>query len=163
MENVYLIIGGNLGNRESNIQHALNLITNNIGKIVLKSSIYQTAAWGNTNQPKFLNQVILCETALSPQQVLAQILIIETIFKRIKLEKWGSRTMDVDILFYNDWVIDTPNLKIPHPLLTQRRFVMIPLHEIAPQLIHPILKTNITHLNNICNDNLEVFKIGNEI
>ncbi len=163
MENVYLIIGGNLGNRESNLQKALNLISVSIGNVIKKSSIYQTDAWGNTNQPKFLNQVILCETALTPQQVLAQINSIETIFQRIKLEKWGSRTMDVDILFYNDCIIDEPNLKIPHPLLTQRRFVMVPLLEIAPQLIHPILKTNITKLYNNCNDNLEVFKIGDEV
>ncbi len=163
MENVYLIIGGNLGNRESNLQKALNLISVSIGNIIKKSSIYQTDAWGNTNQPKFLNQVILCETALTPQQVLTQIHGIETIFQRIKLEKWGSRTMDVDILFYNDCIIDEPNLKIPHPLLTQRRFVMVPLLEIAPQLIHPILKTNITKLYNNCNDNLEVFKIGDKV
>lgn len=163
MENVYLLIGGNLGNRESNMQKALNLISVSIGNVIKKSSIYQTAAWGNTNQPNFLNQVLVCETALNPQQVLTQIHIIETIFKRIKLEKWGSRTMDVDILFYNDCIIDTPNLKIPHPLLTERRFVMVPLYEIAPQLIHPILKTSITHLYNNCNDKLEVFKIGNEL
>ncbi len=163
MGNVYLLIGANLGNRESNMQKVLNLISKKIGKIVLKSSIYQTAAWGNANQPNFLNQVILCETTLAPQQVLAHIFDIEIFFKRVKLEKWGARTMDVDILFYNDWVIDTPNLTLPHPLLAQRQFALKPLCEVAPFFIHPILNITVSQMLLNCKDELEVAEFISEV
>lgn len=163
MEKVYLLIGGNLGNRESNIHKAHYFITDKIGEIVLKSSIYQTAPWGNTNQPQFLNQVLVCQTALNPQQVLARILEIEAAFKRVKHEKWGARTMDIDILFYNDCVVDTPNLIIPHTLLAQRRFALKPLSDVAPLFIHPILNTTVAQLLLNCEDDLEVLEYVAEV
>lgn len=156
MRNVYLLIGGNLGNREINIQKAHFLIAHKIGNIFLKSSIYQTAPWGNTNQPEFLNQVVVCQTNLTPLQILSKILEIEAAFKRIKQQKWGARTMDVDILFYDDWIINAPNLVIPHPLLAQRRFALKPLCEVAPLLIHPILNITISQMLLNCDDELEV-------
>lgn len=159
MENVFLLIGGNLGNRENNIGEAINLIAAKIGLISQQSNIYQTAAWGNTQQPDFLNQVVICNTILNPQQVLTQIFEIEALFKRVRNEKWGARTMDIDILFYNDLILNTPNLTIPHQLIQKRRFVLMPLNEIVPSFIHPVLNTSVAQLYLNCLDELEVVRL----
>lgn len=158
MDNVFLLIGGNLGNRLNNIKIAEGLIAKKIGSIAQKSNIYQTAAWGNNKQPHFLNKIIICSTNLTPQQVLKTIFEIETLFKRERHEKWGARTMDIDIIFYNDLVINSPSLTIPHPLVQQRRFALVPLNEVAPNFIHPILKTNVANMLANCLDRLEVEK-----
>lgn len=157
MSIAYLILGGNKGKKYQNLLSANNLIEKRIGKIIKQSEIYTTKAWGNTNQPDFLNQVIAVQTNLSPVEILTIILSIEIELGRIRTsQKWQERTMDIDILFYNDEVIKSPNLIIPHPFIQDRKFVLIPLAEIAKDLIHPIFKKNIETLLNECKDDLEV-------
>lgn len=156
MNNVYLLTGGNLGNRLVNLKNAFNLIDELAGTVIKSSSIYETAAWGQIDQPSFLNQVLLCTTQLTAEQVLQTILLIEEKMGRKRIEKMGPRIIDIDILFYNDEVIDLPELKVPHPEIANRRFVLEPLHEIASDYIHPVLKRSIADLLNACTDALEV-------
>jgi 2-amino-4-hydroxy-6-hydroxymethyldihydropteridine diphosphokinase len=156
MNNVYLLTGGNLGDRLLNLQKALMLVDEMAGAVVQKSSIYETAAWGVTNQPSFLNQVLLCITQFTAEQLLQTILLIERQLGRERAEKMGPRIIDIDILFYNDAVIDLAGLKVPHPEIANRRFVLEPLNEIAPDYIHPVLKKSIAYLLKDCPDPLEV-------
>jgi 2-amino-4-hydroxy-6-hydroxymethyldihydropteridine diphosphokinase len=157
MNTAYLILGGNKGDKINNLNQALLLIEEKVGTIISKSKLYETAAWGNTNQPGFLNQVVYLETMLNPYDLLNSTIKIEESLGRVRgAEKWLERTIDIDILFYNNEVIDTPDLKIPHPYIQERMFVLIPLMDIAPTLIHPILKEDITMLINKCEDKLEV-------
>jgi 2-amino-4-hydroxy-6-hydroxymethyldihydropteridine diphosphokinase len=121
------------------------------------SSIYQTAAWGNTHQPDFLNKVIEVETNLAVQNCLKQVLEIEKKMGRVRTEqKWTARTIDIDILFYNEEVINEENLNIPHPYLHERKFVLIPLVEIVPNFVHPLFNMSIFDLLSSCSDELEI-------
>lgn len=156
MNNLYLLTGGNLGNRLANLHNAFKLIDELAGTVVKKSSIYETAAWGMTDQPSFLNQALLCTTQLTPGQILQTILLIEEQFGRKRIEKMGPRIIDIDILFYNDEIIDLPELKVPHPEIANRRFVLEPLNEIDPAYMHPVLKKSIADLLHSCTDPLEV-------
>jgi 2-amino-4-hydroxy-6-hydroxymethyldihydropteridine diphosphokinase len=157
MNTAYLLLGGNKGNKLKNLQQAIEFITLKVGVIVNKSDVFVTAAWGNLNQPDFINQAISLHTSLSAADLLEQILIIEGQLGRIRShEKWMERTMDIDILFYNDEIIDTPNLKIPHPFIQERKFALVPMAQIACGLIHPLLKKSIAQLTDECNDPLEV-------
>ena len=158
MNQVYLLIGGNLGNRASNLDMALKLIEQECGAISRVSSVYETAPWGKKDQPDFLNQAILIFTNLSPQMLLDNILTIEKQMGRFRAEKFGSRIIDMDILFYNDDIIESGELRIPHPELQNRRFVLEPLAEIAPQKIHPLLKKTVEELLQECRDPLAVKK-----
>lgn len=153
---VYLILGSNLGNKEHYLLEATNYIEQTIGKIVLKSSVYDTLPWGNSDQNNFLNQVICIETPHSAEKILSEILSIEKKLQRIRNHKWEARTIDIDILFFNSEIIDTSILTIPHPLLHERRFVLVPLAEIAPDLAHPILLKPIKQLLIECKDELDV-------
>ena len=146
MNRTYLLIGGNVGNRQENLSRATTMIESKVGKILRASSLYETAAWGVTDQPSFLNQVLLVETKLDPEQVLDAILSIETEMGRKRTEKFGPRTIDVDILFFNDLIMHKNALTIPHPQLHLRRFTLEPLNEIAPKFIHPIFKKSISEL-----------------
>ncbi len=160
MSDVYLLLGSNLGDREKYIADSKQCIENELGPILKESSMYRTAAWGNTNQPDFINQVVLVSSAWKPQEVLSRILGIETYLGRARINKWGARTIDIDILFYADQCIDEQNLIIPHPYLHQRNFTLIPLLEIAPDLYHPVLNKTITELcEHVLND-LSVQKIA---
>jgi 2-amino-4-hydroxy-6-hydroxymethyldihydropteridine diphosphokinase len=150
------MIGGNLGEREKNLRQARELLEANCGKIKQRSSVYETAAWGKTDQPDFLNQVLELETKLDAAKLMRDILKIESQMGRERNEKYSARTIDVDILFFNDEIIDQPGLIVPHPQLHTRRFVLTPLNEIASQLIHPIFKKNISELLEECADKLEV-------
>ena len=157
MNTAYLMLGGNKGDKLQNLQQALLLLEKKVGTITKRSDIFVTAAWGNTDQPDFFNQAICMETALSPQDLLNNIISIEESLGRIRShEKWMERTMDIDILFYNDEIIDTEHLKIPHPFIHQRKFVLIPMEQLSPALIHPIIKKNIKTLLSECADTLEV-------
>ncbi len=157
MNKAYLILGGNKGDKLNNLERAIKSIEARVGEVVNKSSIYSTKAWGNTNQPDFVNQVIDVETKLSALDLLKEILLIEEELGRVRTEvKWGERTMDIDILFYNDELIDEPNLKIPHPYIKERKFVLVPMNEIAGDFIHPVLKKSIYDLLGKCGDELEV-------
>jgi 2-amino-4-hydroxy-6-hydroxymethyldihydropteridine diphosphokinase len=156
MNNVYLLIGGNMGNRPKNLSESTSWLEKEVGAIVKKSSIYETAAWGVTEQPSFLNQVLFVSTKLPPEDVLKTILSIEEKMGRKRVEKMGPRTIDIDILFYNDEIISLPNLSVPHPHIANRRFVLEPLAEIAPAFVHPVLKKNVAGLLKDCPDTLEV-------
>ena len=161
MENIFLLLGSNLGNRHNYLLEAINLIQINIGPIINKSSIYETAAWGKNDQPDFLNQAIYLQSDLTPGELLKQVLRIEGLLERKRKEFWGARTMDIDILFYGNQLIDEPNLSIPHKLLHERRFVLMPLNEIAPDFEHPILEKKIQELLQQLKDNLSVKKLKN--
>lgn len=156
MNSVFLLIGGNLGDRAVNLTKAIQLIEEQLGKIINSSSIYETASWGITDQPDFLNQVLLVETPLPAEKIMNEILSIENKMGRIRTEKNASRIIDIDILFFNDEVIYKPSLTIPHPEIPNRMFVLIPMNEIAPDLIHPVLKKNIASLLSTSKDKLEV-------
>ena len=155
---IVLLLGGNLGDRFQNISNAVNAIKEFIGTIQKKSSLYETAAWGITDQPHFLNQVVVVHTILSAQQVIKKILFIEKQLGRERLVKMGPRIIDIDILFYDDKIIEEENLIIPHPRLQERKFVLEPLNELIPNYIHPILKKSVKVLLQECTDTLNVKK-----
>jgi 2-amino-4-hydroxy-6-hydroxymethyldihydropteridine diphosphokinase len=156
MDEVYLLTGGNIGDRQLNLQRAYDLISSRIGLIAGKSAIYETAAWGLTDQAPFLNQVLCMTTNVDPQQLLQQLLQIEHELGRERVEKMGPRIIDIDILFYGNTIIQSPDLIVPHPRIAERRFVLTPLHEIAPHFIHPVLHKSITELLQTCPDPLAV-------
>jgi 2-amino-4-hydroxy-6-hydroxymethyldihydropteridine diphosphokinase len=156
MNGIFLIIGGNLGNRIQCLKQGREAIEQQIGRILQSSSIYETAAWGQTDAPPYLNQVLWVDTSLSPEKLLQTALDIESSAGRTRLKKWDSRTLDIDILFYHNQIIEQPGLKIPHPCMQTRRFVLTPLAEIAPHLVHPVLGVDIETLLQQCEDPLQV-------
>jgi 2-amino-4-hydroxy-6-hydroxymethyldihydropteridine diphosphokinase len=156
MPKLYLLLGGNLGDRVLYLQHARESIARHVGSIRQYSKLYETAAWGKTDQPAFLNQVLELETQQTPEQVLQSINGIEQELGRVRQEHWGSRVIDIDILFYDDLVLQTQRLTIPHPQLHLRRFTLLPLAELAPDLVHPVLGASISSLLEECMDELEV-------
>jgi 2-amino-4-hydroxy-6-hydroxymethyldihydropteridine diphosphokinase len=156
MSNIFLQTGTNLGNRLENLAKANRWIEKQVGKIICLSSIYETEAWGITQQPLFLNQVLIVETELPAQEVLETILKIETRLGRIRKERWAERWIDIDILFYGEEVICTEGLEIPHPRIQERNFVLQPLAEIAADFIHPIFKKSIKELLRASEDRLNV-------
>lgn len=160
MNKVYLLIGGNMGNRAEQLQKAVELIGQRIGTVLKQSSLYETAAWGKTDQAAFLNQALLVGTSLEPLPLLQTILTTELEMGRARLEKNGPRTIDIDIIFYNDAVINEPGLMVPHPAMSQRRFVLTPLAELSPQLQHPVLKKDMEQLLSECTDPLPVHKFS---
>ncbi len=153
-----LSLGGNQGDIKKTFLSAKNNIAQEIGTIVKESSIYQTQAWGVENQPDFLNQVIVVETKLSPITILEKCLVIEMELGRKRMKRWGERTIDIDLLFFNSEIIQTENLQIPHPKISERNFILHPLAEIIPEFIHPILNKSISQLKIDCTDSLKVFK-----
>jgi len=156
MNTVYIQLGSNIGERESFIAKSMEQIEENIGEIITESSIFETIPWGNENQNNFLNSVIKIKTPFDSFKVLKKSQEIENNLGRERVEKWGERTIDIDILFYNNEIINTTKLIIPHPLIQQRKFVLVPLSEIAPNYIHPTLKKNISTLLSECKDNQKV-------
>ena len=159
MNRTYLLIGGNVGDRHKNLEQAIQLIEGQAGKVLERSSIYETAAWGREDQPSFLNQVLHLETELDPHALLQSILKTELEMGRMRKEKYGPRTIDIDILLFNDDAVDTSELVIPHPQLALRRFALMPLAEIAASKIHPLLKKSIDELLLECPDKLSVKKL----
>jgi 2-amino-4-hydroxy-6-hydroxymethyldihydropteridine diphosphokinase len=151
-----LLLGSNQGNRAEQLQTAAHKIEQSIGAIEKYSSFYETAAWGKTDQPDFLNQVIVLKSILNPIQALATIHAIEIEMGRERIIKWGERVIDIDILYADDLVVNLPHLRIPHPEIQNRKFVLTPLVEIMPNYVHPVLhKTNLELLQ-ACNDSLLV-------
>ena len=142
---VYLSLGSNLGDRALNLKNAITFLAP-IAQAVLESSIYETEPWGYTDQPPFLNQVIKAETNLEPSDLLVSLKDIELKMGRKETFRFGPRLIDLDILFYDDFIMDTPQLTIPHPRITERAFVIIPLAEISPDLFHPKFKKTILEL-----------------
>ncbi|MEJ6982304.1 2-amino-4-hydroxy-6-hydroxymethyldihydropteridine diphosphokinase [Pedobacter sp. P351] len=161
MEDIFLLLGSNMGNREDYLLQALDLIIQRVGPVELCSSFFETAAWGKTDQPDFINQAISLKSDLSPLNLLEVIWSIEDDLNRIRQERWGARTIDIDILFYGSDIINLPDLIIPHKLLHHRRFVLMPLNEIAPNLMHPVLMKTINQLLLELTDDLSVKKSEN--
>jgi 2-amino-4-hydroxy-6-hydroxymethyldihydropteridine diphosphokinase len=159
MINVFLLLGSNLGDRQLFLKQAIKGIEN-MAEVVKVSSVYETEAWGVEGQPDYLNQVILVKTDLLPRAMLRKLLDLEKVLGRKRNEKWGSRTIDIDILFFGEMVInDDPNLIIPHPRLHERRFTLEPLGELDNQFVHPVLKKTILQLKNELTDSLIVKKL----
>lgn len=156
MNSAYLLIGGNLGDRMNNLDTAGKMITAQVGKIVIASSVYETASWGIAGQPDFLNRVLKVNTQFSPREIMEIILSIETKMGRIRTQKNASRIIDIDILFFNNDIINEPGIVIPHPEIQNRKFALIPLYEIAPHMVHPRLQQTIQKLLSTSNDTLEV-------
>jgi len=142
----FLSTGSNLGDRAENLRQARLRIEAEIGRIVRASSVYITQPWGVRDQPDFYNQVLEVLTTLSPLEVLAKNKAIETKMGRVKQDKWTKRLIDIDILFYEKQIIQLENLKIPHPFLQERNFVLAPMAELAPDFVHPVLQQSIWQL-----------------
>ena len=156
MNKIYLLTGSNMGNCIQQLRKAISFIEKKIGKVKKQSRLYQTAAWGKTDQPDFLNQVLVVETNLSAEQTMQTILSIEKQMGRVRTSKNAPRIIDIDILFAGNKIINEPDLQIPHPFLHKRRFTLVPLNEIAPEMMHPLLKKSINNLLLECTDDLEV-------
>nr|WP_224996562.1 2-amino-4-hydroxy-6-hydroxymethyldihydropteridine diphosphokinase [Cesiribacter sp. SM1] len=156
MNGIYLLSGSNLGNRMAWLEQALTAIEKRVGKIKAQSSLYETAAWGKEDQPSFLNQVVEVSTELTPLELISTLLSIEKELERTREEAWAPRTLDLDILYYGNHVVSTPGLTLPHPRLHLRRFTLVPLCEIAPLFVHPVLKKNNLQLLAECPDQLQV-------
>lgn len=159
-ENVYLLLGSNLGDRNALINDAIRQIEQRIGVVFKRSSLYETAAWGNPDQPAFLNIAVGVRTMLSPLEVLQEVLDIESALGRVRHEKWGARLIDIDIILYGNQIVDMgEQLQIPHPQMQYRKFVLEPLAEIAGECVHPLLKLNVSEILKRLSDNLSVSKI----
>jgi len=147
-----------MGNSEQQLVIAIKNITRQVGNIIRKSKRYSTAAWGNNDQPDFLNQVIIVETKLTALQTIDIILDIEKKMGRVRTKKNAPRIIDIDILFFNKEIITEKNLDVPHPQIENRRFVLIPLNELSPNFKHPVTHKTIHQLLNDCADTLDVKK-----
>lgn len=153
MHQVFLGTGGNIGNKHDNFDKVFTFIKNELGAIIKSSSIYETSPWGFQAEENFWNQVLWIETLLSPLDVLKRIAKIEAEFGRKRTgEGYTSREMDIDILYFDDEIIETKNLTIPHPLLHKRLFVLVPLAEIAPDFVHPVLQITNAEMLKVCED-----------
>jgi len=160
MNTAYILAGTNLGNRLAQLQQAKEHIAATAGNVIATSSIYQTAAWGVTDQPDFLNIVFVVETSLAPEALMQHLLNIEATMGRQRSYKFAPRTIDLDILLIDDIILNTPLLTVPHPALPQRKFALSPLAEVAPHLLHPVEKKPISVLLEECSDPLDVQKIS---
>ena len=156
MNEIYLQLGSNIGDRLDNLDQSIKIITERIGNVLEKSSVYESTPWGVENQRNFLNQVIFVKSNFDPYTILDLVLQIEKDMGRIRIEKWGERIIDIDILFIDDLIIESENLCIPHEFIAKRKFVLQPMCEIAPGFIHPKLNKTISQLLEECIDEEKV-------
>lgn len=159
MERVYLATGSNMGNKATNLANALEMIELYVGDLIQVSGVYRTAAWGMEDQPEFLNQTMSVDTRLGPETLLLAVMEIEQKMGRERRIRWGERLIDIDILFYGQLVSQSQRLTIPHPFIQERNFVLQPLLEIAPDLIHPVFQKSIRELAAACPDPLAVERV----
>jgi 2-amino-4-hydroxy-6-hydroxymethyldihydropteridine diphosphokinase len=159
---VFLLLGANLGEREVMLAKAAQLISEQIAPITVQSHLYETAPWGVIDQPAFLNQVLEVKTVLLPEEVLSKTLEIEKRLGRERRMRWGARVIDIDMLYFTDVILETEALHLPHPRLHQRRFTLVPLAEIAPDFVHPVLQKTNQELLDACTDEgiVNVFEPG---
>ncbi|WP_419800966.1 2-amino-4-hydroxy-6-hydroxymethyldihydropteridine diphosphokinase [Mucilaginibacter sp.] len=160
MQTVYFLLGSNLGDKKTYLKEALLQLEKNVGRTIRTSSIYETQSWGVTGQPDYLNQVVEMETLFLPDKILEKTQKIENFLHRERTKKWGSRTIDIDVLFFGKEIIDLPQLKIPHPQIQHRLFTLVPLNELIPDFVHPILNKTIQELRQEVGDGLLVKKIA---
>jgi 2-amino-4-hydroxy-6-hydroxymethyldihydropteridine diphosphokinase len=159
MKKVFLGIGTNLGDRENNLREAIMRIENNIGRILSVSYVYETSPWGFNTEADFLNMAAAVETEYSPSVLMDRVMIVESLLGRVRSgKKYSSRVIDIDILIYEDQIIDEPYIKIPHPLMHERRFVLVPLCDISSSALHPVLKVTFASLLAVCKDQGKVEK-----
>ena len=152
MNIVFLQLGSNLGNRDLLLKDAIIAIENRVGDIVEFSKVYESTPWRTEGQENYLNQLLKVKTVLQANDVLSTILDIEKNLGRLRLEKWGERLIDIDIIFYNDSIIETAELCVPHKHMHERMFVLTPLHNIAPEMIHPKYNKTVDELFQTCTD-----------
>jgi 2-amino-4-hydroxy-6-hydroxymethyldihydropteridine diphosphokinase len=157
-----ILQGSNIGDRLRNLDHSLQLIGEQVGSIRESSSVYETAPWGNTGQSSFLNRIVIVNTVLNAGKLLESLLAIEGLMGRSRDVKWEPRIIDLDILFYDQIILNSKNLTIPHPHISDRRFTLIPLEELMPEFIHPVLNQTISSLLAQCNDLSAVRKVSPE-
>ena len=159
MSEVFILLGGNEGDKHKIFSETIKLIGETIGTVKLLSSVYETETWGFVSD-LFWNQALIVKTSLLPEDVLKCALEIENKMGRIRLSaNYEARPIDIDLMFYDDLVIDTPSLTIPHSLMAQRRFILVPLSEIAPDRIHPVTKMTINEMLQNCPDQLKVTRL----
>lgn len=162
MSKVYLLLGGNIGDKRQAFARAINLLEQRVGRITGRSAVYETEPWGFESSDMFWNQVLELEVDMAAQKVLQRTLQIEHELGRArKQNQYDSRVIDIDILFYDDQVIESPELVIPHPRIPERKFVLVPLNELIPDMIHPVLQKTIHQLLEECPDQLKVERVGN--
>lgn len=159
MNIIYLLLGSNQQQPEKQLLLAQKYIAKHIGPVTRHSAVYKTAAWGNTKQPDFLNQVLITQTKLTAAETLNSILNIEKKMGRLRTKRNAPRIIDIDILFFNKRIIESNLLQVPHPRIQLRNFVLVPLNELSPNLKHPVLNKTIHQLLRICPDTLTVNKI----
>lgn len=157
MKKVFLHTGSNQGDRLLNLNEARLALQESVGPVIRSSRIYETAAWGLQDQPDFLNQAIEVHTELEPVQMLETVLGIEQQMGRVRIQKWGQRLIDIDILYYDNLIWESDQLILPHPHLHERNFVLLPLLDIASGFIHPRLKKTTEELLQSCTDTLPVW------
>jgi 2-amino-4-hydroxy-6-hydroxymethyldihydropteridine diphosphokinase len=146
MSEAYIGLGSNLGNRKQNCENAISLLKENRITVLKRSTMFETAPWGIKDQPKFINMAIKIDTILEPEDLLSLLKEIESAIGRTQTFRWGPRIIDLDILLYDNSIINTNTVKIPHPGIKDRDFVLRPLSEIAPEKIHPVFKKSIKKL-----------------
>ena len=157
--NVFIGLGSNIGNRSDFLDRALALLEEKVGCILRQSSVYETEPWGVKEQDLFLNMIVLLESKRSPWQLLSDLQLIEKKLEKKKIMKWGPRTIDLDIIYFDKKIIFEKDLIIPHPNMYLRNFVLAPLMEIAPDLLHPILNIKTKSLFEGCPDKSEIKRI----
>ncbi len=160
MNYAYLLIGGNMEDREHKLSEAARLLEERCGSIIDRSSVYETAAWGKTDQDDFLNQALIIETRLNAKDLLKELQEIENLMGRNRKEKFDPRIIDIDIIFFNHEIINDEELKVPHPEMIRRNFVLEPLNEIAPAYIHPVFYKTVKELLAGSTDLLAVKKLN---
>lgn len=166
MNTVYLLSGSNLGDKYAYLQQAQNFIAQEVGRVNRVSSIVKSAPWGFEHEEFFLNQVVEVKSESDETTVLKQILLIEEKMGRTRNKSaYEARKIDIDILFFNDKIVESSQLSIPHPLLQKRKFVLVPLNELIPDFIHPKLKQSVDTLLKECEDQsaVEIFAFKNEL